>query len=161
MTSIGNIIKEIIIPHRKGNIRLNPEFLVLKDSHFQGSYWEQTTKRMYGIDIYNSKNRHITIGKNKEKIFSLEIDQFADQDPLEELLNEFKEWKMRGNLSSKQKLSLLKALRKNRTAFAIGKDPLGKIRGHDIELYLYVERHYPPILRGPPYPESLKTRKEI
>ncbi|MBW0505954.1 hypothetical protein O181_045669 [Austropuccinia psidii MF-1] len=28
MTSIGTIIKEIIIPHRKGNIRLNPEFVV-------------------------------------------------------------------------------------------------------------------------------------
>ncbi|MBW0475170.1 hypothetical protein O181_014885 [Austropuccinia psidii MF-1] len=29
MKSIGTIIKEIIIPHRKGNIRLNPEFVVL------------------------------------------------------------------------------------------------------------------------------------
>ncbi|MBW0542148.1 hypothetical protein O181_081863, partial [Austropuccinia psidii MF-1] len=27
MTSIGTIIKELIIPHRKGNIRLNPEFV--------------------------------------------------------------------------------------------------------------------------------------
>ncbi|MBW0506232.1 hypothetical protein O181_045947 [Austropuccinia psidii MF-1] len=33
ITSIGTIIKEIIIPHRKGNIRLNPEFLVLDHSH--------------------------------------------------------------------------------------------------------------------------------
>ncbi|MBW0576885.1 hypothetical protein O181_116600 [Austropuccinia psidii MF-1] len=32
MKSIGTIIKEIIIPHRKGNIRLNPEFFVLEDS---------------------------------------------------------------------------------------------------------------------------------
>ncbi|MBW0463967.1 hypothetical protein O181_003682 [Austropuccinia psidii MF-1] len=35
MTSIGKIIKEIIIPHRKGNIRLNPEFIVLDDAHIQ------------------------------------------------------------------------------------------------------------------------------
>ncbi|MBW0518347.1 hypothetical protein O181_058062 [Austropuccinia psidii MF-1] len=33
MKSIGTIIKEIIIPHRKGNIRLNPEFVVLEDAH--------------------------------------------------------------------------------------------------------------------------------
>ncbi|MBW0516408.1 hypothetical protein O181_056123 [Austropuccinia psidii MF-1] len=33
MTSIGKIIKEIIIPHRKGNIRLNPEFVGLEDAH--------------------------------------------------------------------------------------------------------------------------------
>ncbi|MBW0592006.1 hypothetical protein O181_131721, partial [Austropuccinia psidii MF-1] len=36
MTSIGTIIKGIIIPHRKGNIRLNPEFVVLDDAHIQG-----------------------------------------------------------------------------------------------------------------------------
>ncbi|MBW0591142.1 hypothetical protein O181_130857 [Austropuccinia psidii MF-1] len=35
-TSIGTIIKEIIIPNRKGNIRLNPEALVLNDAHIQG-----------------------------------------------------------------------------------------------------------------------------
>ncbi|MBW0569341.1 hypothetical protein O181_109056 [Austropuccinia psidii MF-1] len=38
---------------------------------------------------------------------------------------------------------------------------IGKIKGHDIELYLDVERPYPPILRRPPYPEILETRKEI
>ncbi|MBW0543032.1 hypothetical protein O181_082747 [Austropuccinia psidii MF-1] len=37
MNSIGTIIKEILIPHRKGNIRLNPEFVVLDDDHIQGS----------------------------------------------------------------------------------------------------------------------------
>ncbi|MBW0470356.1 hypothetical protein O181_010071 [Austropuccinia psidii MF-1] len=52
-------------------------------------------------------------------------------------------------------------LRKNRPAFAIGEEQLGKIRGHDIELYLDVKRAYPPMLRRPPYPESLETRKEI
>ncbi|MBW0577690.1 hypothetical protein O181_117405, partial [Austropuccinia psidii MF-1] len=52
-------------------------------------------------------------------------------------------------------------LRKNRPAFAIGEEPLGKIKGHDIELYLDVERPYPPMLRRPPYPASLETRKEI
>ncbi|MBW0477679.1 hypothetical protein O181_017394 [Austropuccinia psidii MF-1] len=33
MTSIGTIIKDIIIAHRKGNIKLNPEFAVLDDAH--------------------------------------------------------------------------------------------------------------------------------
>ncbi|MBW0467475.1 hypothetical protein O181_007190 [Austropuccinia psidii MF-1] len=52
-------------------------------------------------------------------------------------------------------------LRKNRPAFAIGEELLGKIGCHDIELNLDVERPYPPMLRGPPYPESLETRKGI
>ncbi|MBW0469833.1 hypothetical protein O181_009548 [Austropuccinia psidii MF-1] len=136
MTFIGTIIKEIIIPHRKD------------------------CQRMYGIDIYNSKNRHITIATNKEKKFSLDIYQISTNDPPEELLNEFKEVQFSTTLTSEQKLSLLKMLRQNRPSFSIGEEPLGKIRGRDIELYLDVERPYPPMMRRPPYPSSLETRKE-
>ncbi|MBW0481330.1 hypothetical protein O181_021045 [Austropuccinia psidii MF-1] len=50
---------------------------------------------------------------------------------------------------------------KNRPAFAIGEEALCNIRGHDMELYLDVERHYQPMLRRPPYPASLETRKKI
>ncbi|MBW0583755.1 hypothetical protein O181_123470 [Austropuccinia psidii MF-1] len=102
MISIGTIIKEIIIPHRKDY------------------------QRMYGIDIYNSKNRHITIGTNKEKKFPIDIYQISSQDPLEELLKEFREGWFSTILTSKQKLSLLKMLRKNRPEFGIGEEPLGK-----------------------------------
>ncbi|MBW0467713.1 hypothetical protein O181_007428 [Austropuccinia psidii MF-1] len=52
-------------------------------------------------------------------------------------------------------------LRMNRPAFTIGVEPLGKIKGHDIELYLDVERPYQLMLRRPPYPASMETRKEI
>ncbi|MBW0583741.1 hypothetical protein O181_123456 [Austropuccinia psidii MF-1] len=52
-------------------------------------------------------------------------------------------------------------LRKNRPALAIGKEPMGKIRGHYIEIYLDVERPYPPMLRRPPYPAGLETRNKI
>ncbi|MBW0524588.1 hypothetical protein O181_064303 [Austropuccinia psidii MF-1] len=161
MTSIGTIIKDIIIPHRKGNTRLNPVFVLLEDAHFQGFSLGTDYQRMYGIDIYNSKKRHITIGTNKEKKFSVYIYQISTQDSLEELLNEFREGKFSTTLTTQQKLTVLKILRKNRPAFAIGEEPPGKIRGHDIELYLYVERSYPLVLRRPPCAESLGTRKEI
>ncbi|MBW0522077.1 hypothetical protein O181_061792 [Austropuccinia psidii MF-1] len=78
MTSI-----ETIIPHRKGNIRLNPEFVVLEDAHIQGLLLGTDYQRMYCIDIYNSKHKHITIGTNKEKKFSLEIYQISTHDLLE------------------------------------------------------------------------------
>ncbi|MBW0523280.1 hypothetical protein O181_062995 [Austropuccinia psidii MF-1] len=131
MTSIGPIIKEIIIPHRKGNIRFNPDFVVIEDSHIQGSLLGTEYQRMYGIEIYNSKDRQITIG------------QFS------------------ANFTGKQNISLLQILRENRPDFAISGGALGKIRGHDIEVYVDVERLYPPMLRGTPYPASLETRKEI
>ncbi|MBW0544753.1 hypothetical protein O181_084468 [Austropuccinia psidii MF-1] len=91
MTSMGKIIKEIIIPHRKGNIRLNPKIVLLDDAQIQGFLQGTNYQKMYGIDIYNSKIRHITIGTNKEKKFSLDIDQVSAQDSLEELLNAFRE----------------------------------------------------------------------
>ncbi|MBW0499828.1 hypothetical protein O181_039543 [Austropuccinia psidii MF-1] len=101
MTFIGTIIKEIIIPHKKGNIRLNPEFLVLDDDHIQGFLLGTDYQRMYGIDIKNSKNRHITVVTNKEKKFSLDIYQVSSQDPLEELLNEVREGQFSTALTSK------------------------------------------------------------
>ncbi|MBW0476103.1 hypothetical protein O181_015818 [Austropuccinia psidii MF-1] len=161
MTSIGTIIKEIIIPYRKGNIRINPELVLLDDANIQGFLLGTKYQRMYGIEIYNSKNRNITIDTNKEKKFVFNIYQISAQDPLEELLNEIREGQFSTTLTSKQKLSFLKILRKNRPAFSIGEEPLGKIRGHDIELHLDVERPYQPMLRRPPYPESPETRKEI
>ncbi|MBW0565000.1 hypothetical protein O181_104715 [Austropuccinia psidii MF-1] len=139
ITSIGKIIKEIIIPDRKGNNRLNPEFVVLEHAHSQGFLLGTDYQRMYGIEIYNSKKRHITIGTNKEKKFSLDIYQISTHDLLEELLNEFRVGQLGTTLTN----------------------PLGKITGHDIELYLDVERPYPPMLRRPPYTASLETRKEI
>ncbi|MBW0496697.1 hypothetical protein O181_036412 [Austropuccinia psidii MF-1] len=132
MTSIGIIIKEIIILHRKGNIRLNPDSVVLDDVHIQGFLLGTDYQRMYGIDICNIEKRHNTIER-------------ANSVPA----------------SPVKKLSLLKMLRKNIPAFAIAEEPLGKIRGHYIELYLDVERPYPPMLKIPKYPASLGTRKEI
>ncbi|MBW0498027.1 hypothetical protein O181_037742 [Austropuccinia psidii MF-1] len=139
MTSIWTIIKEIIIPQSKGNTRLNPQFVVVEDAHIQGFLLGTDYQRMYGIDIYNSKNRNITIGTNKEKKFLLEIYQISTHDHIEELMNEFRESKFSTTLT---KLS-------------------GKIRDHDIELYLDVERPYPPILRRPPYPASMEARNQI
>ncbi|MBW0530922.1 hypothetical protein O181_070637 [Austropuccinia psidii MF-1] len=139
MTSIGTIIKDIILPHRKGNRILNTQFVVLDDAHIQGFLLGTYYQRMYFIDIYNSKNMHIKIGTNKETKISLDIYHIYTYEPLEELLNEFREGQFSTSLTSKQKLSLLKMLRKNRPEFAIGKAPLGEIRGHDKELYLDLE----------------------
>ncbi|MBW0478356.1 hypothetical protein O181_018071 [Austropuccinia psidii MF-1] len=84
MRSVGTIIKEIIIPHRQGDIRLNPEFVVLEDAHIQGFLLGMDYQRMYGIDTYSSQNRNITIGTNKEKKFSVDIYQMSTHNPLEE-----------------------------------------------------------------------------
>ncbi|MBW0469295.1 hypothetical protein O181_009010 [Austropuccinia psidii MF-1] len=51
-------------------------------------------------------------------------------------MDQYREGQLSTTLTSKQKLSLPKILRKNRPSIAIGGTPLEKIRGHDIELYV-------------------------
>ncbi|MBW0509541.1 hypothetical protein O181_049256 [Austropuccinia psidii MF-1] len=82
MKSIGTIIKEIIIPHRKVNIRLNLELVVLEDGHIQEFLLGKDYQRLYGIYIYNSQNRNITVGTKKEKKSSLYIYHMSNQEPL-------------------------------------------------------------------------------
>ncbi|MBW0494452.1 hypothetical protein O181_034167 [Austropuccinia psidii MF-1] len=44
MNSIETRIKEIIIPHRKGNIRLKQSFLCLMMPTYKGFFWKQITR---------------------------------------------------------------------------------------------------------------------
>ncbi|MBW0542520.1 hypothetical protein O181_082235 [Austropuccinia psidii MF-1] len=122
MKSIGTIIKEIVIPQGKGNTRLNQDFVFLEDAHIHRFLVGTDYQRIHGNDIYNSKNRQVAIGQNKEKKFSFDIYQIFTHDPLEELLNELREVQFSTSLTSKQKPILLKLLRKNRPAFSIGED---------------------------------------
>ncbi|MBW0563550.1 hypothetical protein O181_103265 [Austropuccinia psidii MF-1] len=71
MNSTGTIINEIIIPHRKVNIRLNPEFVVLDDAHIQGFLLGTDYQRMYGIDIYNRKTGKLPLGPTNKRKFHL------------------------------------------------------------------------------------------
>ncbi|MBW0520424.1 hypothetical protein O181_060139 [Austropuccinia psidii MF-1] len=134
------------------------------DNHFPN--WKEQLLPTEAKNFKSASGKMTSIGKSiKEIILSHREGSYWEQTtrgyPLAELLNEFREGQFSTTLTSKQKLSLLKMLRKNRPAFSICEEPLGKIKGHDIELYLDVERPYPPMLRRPPYPESLETRKEI
>ncbi|MBW0528307.1 hypothetical protein O181_068022 [Austropuccinia psidii MF-1] len=71
ITSIGKIIKEMIIPHRKGNIRLNPEFFVLEDAHIQGFLLGTDYQRMYGIDNTIVKTGILLFVQTRRRNFDL------------------------------------------------------------------------------------------
>ncbi|MBW0471383.1 hypothetical protein O181_011098 [Austropuccinia psidii MF-1] len=131
------------------------------DNYFPN--WEKQLFPTKAKNFKSSSGKMTSIGIIIKEIHKgvLTGDRLPEDDPLEDLLNEFRKGLFRTTLTSKQDLSFLKILRKNRLAFAIGEETLGKIRGHDMEQYLEVERPYPPMLRRPSYQESLGTRKEI
>ncbi|MBW0567009.1 hypothetical protein O181_106724 [Austropuccinia psidii MF-1] len=48
-----------------------------------------------------------------------------------------------------------------REAFALDNDPLGAIKGHEVDIMLNVERPYTPLLRRPAYPASPRAREAL
>ncbi|MBW0581498.1 hypothetical protein O181_121213 [Austropuccinia psidii MF-1] len=48
-----------------------------------------------------------------------------------------------------------------RQAFASDDEPLGAIKGHEVDIILNVERPYPLLLRGPAYPASPRAREAL
>ncbi|MBW0544332.1 hypothetical protein O181_084047 [Austropuccinia psidii MF-1] len=142
INSLGTIFKEIILPHRNGNTILKPEFVILENAQVQGFLLGTEYQRIYNIDIFNSKNRHLTIGENKDKKFHFEINNMTNENILKYLLENLKESQYGTQLTSKMKLNLLKILRKDKETFEIGDEPLGKIKQHEIELiHLCSEDH--------------------
>ncbi|MBW0522628.1 hypothetical protein O181_062343 [Austropuccinia psidii MF-1] len=59
------------------------------------------------------------------------------------------------------KEELIEIFFQHREAFASGNEPLGTIKGHEVDIMLNVERHYPPLLRRPAYPASPRASKAL
>ncbi|MBW0471952.1 hypothetical protein O181_011667 [Austropuccinia psidii MF-1] len=59
------------------------------------------------------------------------------------------------------KEQLIEVLFRYREAFASDNEPLWAIKGHEADIILHVERPYPPILRRPAYPDSLRAREAL
>ncbi|MBW0565268.1 hypothetical protein O181_104983 [Austropuccinia psidii MF-1] len=46
-------------------------------------------------------------------------------------------------------------------AFASDNEPLGAIKGHEVDITLNIDRPYSPVLRRPGYPASPRTREAL
>ncbi|MBW0556680.1 hypothetical protein O181_096395 [Austropuccinia psidii MF-1] len=59
------------------------------------------------------------------------------------------------------KEELIEILFQYREAFASDNEPLGAIKGHEVDIMLKVERPYPPLLRRPACPASPRAREAL
>ncbi|MBW0566983.1 hypothetical protein O181_106698 [Austropuccinia psidii MF-1] len=46
-------------------------------------------------------------------------------------------------------------------AFACDNEPLGALKGHEVDITLNIDRPYPPVLRRPAYPASPRAREAL
>ncbi|MBW0560646.1 hypothetical protein O181_100361 [Austropuccinia psidii MF-1] len=57
--------------------------------------------------------------------------------------------------------SVIDLLFKYKNAFATEKEPLGAILGHEVDIFLNLEKPYPPLLKRPAYPASPRAREAL
>ncbi|MBW0501512.1 hypothetical protein O181_041227 [Austropuccinia psidii MF-1] len=59
------------------------------------------------------------------------------------------------------KENLIKILFQYREAFASDNEPLGAIKGNEVDTIINVEKPYPPLLRRPAFPASPRAREAL
>ncbi|MBW0541392.1 hypothetical protein O181_081107 [Austropuccinia psidii MF-1] len=169
MHPLGILEAEIIFPHPAGSISLKFEFVVMinfTSQHFiLGNYY----LNIYGIDINNNKDRYFTIGENKRQKFSFSLEK-RELTGIRQVKNVNKdifvsdqliEAQINPELTLQMKEEFIEILFPYREAFASDNEPLGTIKGHEVDIMLNVERPYPPLLRRPDYPASPRDREAL
>ncbi|MBW0523614.1 hypothetical protein O181_063329 [Austropuccinia psidii MF-1] len=170
MKALGIFETNIIFPHFNGDLGITVEFFVMENCSSTHFILGNDYLIMYRIDLHNNKDRYLTIGDNKHRKFaffpfkrqirvskvaavSLELERFKS-----EQLNAAE---ISLHLTDNQENELSALLYDHRRAFALDKEPLGDIIGHEVDIILNIERPYPPLLRRHAYPESPKSREAL
>ncbi|MBW0519173.1 hypothetical protein O181_058888 [Austropuccinia psidii MF-1] len=125
---------------------------------------------MYGLYLNNNKERYFTIGDKKHQKFAflpfkrqIKVIKVSQANlELEKLKSEqLNEVEISIHLTDKQESEISSLLYDHKEAFALIKEPLGEIVGHEVYIILNIERPYPPLLRRPAYPASSKSREAL
>ncbi|MBW0528158.1 hypothetical protein O181_067873 [Austropuccinia psidii MF-1] len=141
MHPLGILEAEMIFSHPAGSIRLKVKFVVMNNCTSQHFILGNNYLNSYGIDINSHKDRYFTIGENKRQKFAF---------PLE-----------KREITAIKQEELIEILFQYREVFASDNEPLGAIKGHEMDIMLNVERPYPPLLRRPDYPASPRAREAL
>ncbi|MBW0550898.1 hypothetical protein O181_090613 [Austropuccinia psidii MF-1] len=65
------------------------------------------------------------------------------------------------SLSPKMRHDLIDVSYTYKNAFASDNEPLGAMKGHEVDITLNIDRPYPPVLRRPAYPSSPRAREAL
>ncbi|POW22633.1 hypothetical protein PSHT_01020 [Puccinia striiformis] len=168
MKALGIIEINLLLPHPSGSVRIKVEFIVLEDGRNDYFILGTDYLNLYGFDIHNSKERFFTIGhENQRKKFQFlhskainSVQKKSDPNFKFEL-EQLKDCKISEKLDTNQRSDLIQILFNNKNAFATDKEPLGAIKGHEVEITLNIEKPYPPLLRRPAYPASPRAREAL
>ncbi|MBW0535757.1 hypothetical protein O181_075472 [Austropuccinia psidii MF-1] len=75
--------------------------------------------------------------------------------------NQLVEAQINPSLSPKMRNDLIDVLYTYKNAFAFDNEPLGSIKGHEVDITFNIDRPYHPLLRRPAYPASPRAREAL
>ncbi|MBW0576204.1 hypothetical protein O181_115919 [Austropuccinia psidii MF-1] len=167
MYPLGILDTNIVFQHPRGIIRMKKEIVVMDNCTYQHIILENDYLNIYGIDINNHKDRYFTIGDNKRQKFAFSnmpkqisvVSSVKDTFTDKFVYNQLVEAQINPSLSPKMRNELIDVLYTYNNAFASDNEPLGAIRGHEVDINLNIERPYPQVLRRPAYPASPRARE--
>ncbi|MBW0567901.1 hypothetical protein O181_107616 [Austropuccinia psidii MF-1] len=77
----------------------------------------------------------------------------------EVVANQLVEAKINPSVSPTMRHDIIDVLYTYKNAFASDNEPLGAIKGHEVDITLNIDRPYPPVLGGPTYPAIPRARE--
>ncbi|MBW0546579.1 hypothetical protein O181_086294 [Austropuccinia psidii MF-1] len=169
MHPLGIFEAAMIFPHSTGSIRLIVEFVVVNNCTSQHFILGNDYLDIYGIDINNNKDMLFTIGENKRQKFAFPpekreitvIRQIKNVNKEKFVSDQLIEAQISPELTPQMKEELIEILFQYTEAFSSDNEPLGAVKGHEVDIMLNVERPYPPLLRRPAYPASPRARETL
>ncbi|MBW0587210.1 hypothetical protein O181_126925 [Austropuccinia psidii MF-1] len=81
---------------------------------------------------------------------------------MQELMaNQLVEAQINPSLSHKMRHDLIYVLYTYKNSFTSDNEPIGAIKGYEVDVTLDIDRPYPPVLRRPAYPASPRAREGL
>ncbi|MBW0587213.1 hypothetical protein O181_126928 [Austropuccinia psidii MF-1] len=167
MYSLGILDTNIVFPHPEGSIRMKTEIVVMNNCTSQNIILGNDYLNIDGIDFNYHKDRYFTIGDNKIQKFAFSnmpkqisvVSSVKDTYKNEFVPNQSVEAQINPSLSQKMRNELIDVLYTYNNAFASDNEPLGAIKGQELDITLNIDKPYPPVLRRPAHPASPRAKE--
>ncbi|MBW0464884.1 hypothetical protein O181_004599 [Austropuccinia psidii MF-1] len=154
---LGILNTNPVFPHPAGSLIMKTEIVVLENSTSQHIILENYYLNIYAIEINNNKDRYFTIGENIRQKFSFSnmTKQISVLSPNKDIYrDEFVtdhlfEAQINPSLRFILRHEYIDVFDTYKNAFASDNEPLGAIRGQEVDITLSIDRPYPPVLIRP------------
>ncbi|MBW0474151.1 hypothetical protein O181_013866 [Austropuccinia psidii MF-1] len=169
ITNRGFTITNLVLPHPEGSVKMKTEIVVMDNFASQNIIYGNDYLNTYGIDINNHRERYFTIGENRRQKFAFSnmpkkitiVSCRKDIHREKFVANKLAEAQIDPSLSSKMRHELIDVLYTHNNAFACDNEPLGAIKGHEVDISLNIDRPYPPAPRRPAYAACPRAREAL